>query len=102
MATFNSVKEMQKTSQICKECQLAGIKTCLYTLGWENLKDIAVYSAGAFYNFKSCVWKLWITEYVGYFVIRIHFPLLRLGILKTHWRGGQNGYVHFAVWKFIG
>lgn len=84
MATFNSVKEMQKTSQICKECQLAGIKTWLYKLGWENLKDIAVYSAGAFYNLKSCVWKLWITEYVGYFVTRICFPFSRLGTLKTH------------------
>lgn len=55
MAAFNSVKEMQKTSQICKECQLADIKTWLYTLGRENLKDIVVYSAGAFYNFKSCI-----------------------------------------------
>lgn len=57
----------------------------MYKLGGENLKDIAVYSAGAFYNFKSYVQKLWVIEYVGYFAIRIHFPFLRLGILQTHW-----------------
>lgn len=97
MTTFNSIKGMQKTSQICKEYQLTGIKTWIYKLGWESLKDIVVYFAGAFYKLKRCIWKLWITEYMGYIVKGIHFPFLRSGILKPHWseKVGKMGMFNF-------
>lgn len=51
----NSITEMQKTSQICKECQLTGITTRAHQLGQESLKATVVDFAGAFYNSKSCI-----------------------------------------------
>lgn len=36
--------------QTYKECELTGIKTWVYKLGQESLKDIIVYFARAFYS----------------------------------------------------